>query len=132
MLEHPGVAKIPCSECQKRAYDMDTGEPKTFRAGPEGELKFYDQNHKAPCFTGWKCPKESPAKEKDHLLSERNHRVAMIYHHVKASCGQVGPIDTLLAHLLSFVDRMYSDIEIVERSREMNRLQSAIARRPFI
>ena len=129
LMLHPGVAKISCDDCQRRSYDMETGLPQTFKSGPEGKETFYTIGHKAPCFDGWKCPKESPAKERDHLLSRKNDRVLSLYYRVRiVGIDGIGGVDPLLAENLAICDDAHNNFNRVERQVETTRLMSAIAK----
>lgn len=106
---HPGVASIKCADCQKRAYDMETGKPLTYPSGPNRELKFYDgPSHKAPCqiVQSWKCPKGDPSKEASFTLSKKNQQTVLLWRHIRATNGAIleGAADTLLADNLSILD----------------------------
>lgn len=86
---------------------METGEPQTYTSGPSKELKFYDgPGHKAPCQTGWKCPKGDPSKEANYTLSAKNQQTLLLWRHVKATNGAIleGAVDTLLADNLAMLD----------------------------
>jgi hypothetical protein len=132
-LNHPGVAKVSCSDCQKRAYDLETGQPKTYPAGPTGELRFYDQNHVPPCRTGWTCPKVSPEQEHEHVLSNKNWRIVTLYHQAKAAGAAVlGDVDPLLAELLAACERAYGDFERREDHSQHERLMATLARRIIV
>ena len=85
-LFHPALAAIACEDCQKWMYDFETGERETYRAGPsrEEKLKTWPRGTGPQCAT---CPKESPAKEREHMLSAKNWRTLMIYQEVRATGG---------------------------------------------
>lgn len=72
MLFHPVVAQLSCTECSKRAYDLETGEPKTYLIGPKREIAYYEGRHHAPvCKKGIICPKGSPERAKEIELNQR-------------------------------------------------------------
>lgn len=115
-LFHPGVARIKCADCLKRAYNMETGEPQTYPAGPNKELKYYDgPSHKAPCQTKqtWKCPKGNPSREAEFELSKKNQLAVLVWRHVRATHGQIlgGDVDRLLADNLAILDGIYRERE---------------------
>lgn len=129
LLFHPRIAAIDCADCCRRMYDMESGTPKTFKSGPEREIRYYDgPDHKPPCRTGWACPKGSPEESKDFELSEKNRRMMLIYRHYRATNGfshagaNAGePIDPLLADNLALIDGVYREWERTKAAEENGR-----------
>lgn len=123
-LFHPGVAKIRCADCLKRAYNMETGEPQTYSSGPDKELKYYDgPNHKAPCQTKqtWQCPKGDPSREADFVLIKKNHLAILLWQHVRSTHGQIladSNVDRLMADNLAILDGLYRAKERAMASRD--------------
>ena len=100
-------------------HDMDTGKPKTFRAGPNREVKYYtaETGHKAPCRTGWKCPKGTPETAHEKVLSERNRRTVKIYEVARATGYQYVPeFDSVLADNFRIIDRQMRAFERGEQA----------------
>lgn len=111
LLFHPGVAKIDCGDCQKRLYDLETGEPKTYRAGPNRELRYYE-GQPPPCKQpGNSCPKGSPETAHEHELSDKNWRVLNLYRRGRVTGFENVTIDALLAENLAIVDELYRSWE---------------------
>lgn len=101
-------------------HDMKTGKPIVKERGPQRE-KFHltpaNAGYKAPCFTGYKCPKGTPATEHEHILSAKNRRVLMLYHQARATGFQFAPhFDALLADNFAIVDGMVRDFERQEQT----------------
>ena len=120
LLLHPGVAKIDCRDCQRRLYDLETGEPKYYRAGPNREKRYYDgPKHKPPCATpedvGGGCPKGSPQEAHKHELTEENWRTWELYQQSRATHGQclteAERSDVLLPIAFSLLERITSAAE---------------------
>ncbi len=107
---------------------METGKPQTYQAGDE--LRFYDQNHVAPCKTGWTCPKVSPEQEHEFVLSSRNDKVVRLYHRVRIVGSQAAgdKIDPLLAEVLSLCDQVYNGWERDEDDKRSAQLMVAVGR----
>ncbi len=83
ILFHPGAARVPCSECAKFVFNLETGEKETYRSGPERlELPVVrGPGQKTPCDS---CPKESPEHAKEIELSPRNWRAWRHYREGRA------------------------------------------------
>ena len=84
---HPGLTRFSCAECHQFVYDMATGErTKTCEGlvdvirpkGPNGEPP------KPPCD---KCPKGSPERESEFILTEANRKTYQLYVEVQATAG---------------------------------------------
>jgi hypothetical protein len=80
------------------------------------------------CETDQGCPKESPEKEREHLLSDRNRKTVDLYLEVKTLGGVLLTAaergDPLLRRNLSIVDRLYRQWE---REREAELLGIEVA-----
>lgn len=128
-LFHPGVARIDCTDCQKRLYSLETGELVTYKAGALG-LKHYDVTE-APCQRGEVCPKESPERAHLHLLSERNWRAVTAYRRGRAVGFEHVLKDDLFAENMAIIDGL---VRSWERSRaaEASGANMALALIPLI
>lgn len=89
---YPVLAGLPCATCKKYVidYDWDThrGTGEITRWGKSPGLREKLQERVAgvplPCD---RCPKESPDKEHEHVLSNKNVQAYSHYLEVKASSG---------------------------------------------
>ncbi|MDE2470458.1 MAG: hypothetical protein KGL35_17360 [Bradyrhizobium sp.] len=77
-----------CAVCQKYLVKYSwssaegSGEPLTYQSGPNEWLPVLRQpNQPAPCD---KCPKESPEKEHEHILTAANYRALWHYREHRA------------------------------------------------
>lgn len=78
-MAHPKLATISCETCQRFVHDDQWNVVK------RGGLPIVRPDPKAtPC---WKCPKGSPANEKDNTLSLRNLRLIWAYKKIRATNG---------------------------------------------
>lgn len=117
VLFHPGAARIDCQECAKYVYDLATGEPQTYRSGPDRtELPLArPAGTLPPCE---KCPKESPERAKDIELSAKNW--AAYGHYLE--CRTVGLSDgerrdPLVRRNAGIIDRAVREFERRESAR---------------
>jgi hypothetical protein len=127
-LFHPGVARIDCRDCQRRLYDLETGEPKTYRAGPQREIKYFDgPTHKPPCAVpkevGGGCPKQSPDEAHRYELTEASWATWRLYRQARATGGasltEAERTDELLAENFATLDRLMGMQEKRQAAREM-------------
>jgi len=108
---------VDCRDCRKYVYDFDTGERKTYRAGPRREERpmLRPGTDGPPCE---KCPMESPQKAHEHLLSRRNWETFRLYQQVRATGGAclnaAERQDPLLAHNLALIDNIYRQWEAMQ------------------
>ena len=113
-LFHPALLAFSCADCQKWVYDFDTGERKTYRRGPKREEvpMTWPRGTAPPCKT---CPKESPAKERDHILNFRNLKTLAIYQQVRATSGhcltEAERADPVLRQNLAIIDAIVRKYE---------------------
>lgn len=101
ILFHSQLINLTCAECATKLYDIETGQPKTYKSGPERKDTFYF-NQPTPCKQGVDCPKESPEKEREHVLSEKNLQTYKLYRRVRA--GFRLKLDELLADNFAAID----------------------------
>jgi hypothetical protein len=86
-LFYPVLARLSCEDCQKYVPDYDwsehtgTGKPR----GPEGEPWKRPKESAPPCF---KCPKRSPAEERQHVLSRKNWKTFQLALQAHATGGR--------------------------------------------
>lgn len=86
-MEHPNLPS--CANCQAFQVDYDwqtgagTGQPIRDWKFPEGTPR--PPTVKPPCHI---CPKKSPDRERDFLLSHRNLEIVALYERVQATCGR--------------------------------------------
>ena len=105
-LDHPAVARIPCDDCKKYVYDMETGERQTYQWGSPDNVVDQIRPGKPPCQCGWVCPKGSPNQERRHVLTKRNHRLFDAFLQHKFT-GQT-PSDALQRWLFTKLGQLYS------------------------
>ena len=123
LLFHPGVASIACKDCLEFLYNMQTGRRQTYRSGPERTETPYPRlpNVPPPCRSMEGCPKGSPEREHESILSSRNVQTVRFYHQVRATSGScLTPAerrDPILCRNLALLDRLYrqSDEERQQR-----------------
>lgn len=109
MLFDRVIASIPCSECQKWVYDMETGERETYPVG-DGKtvLPYARDGAPPPCQQGFQCPKESPEKEHLHVLNGRNVRLFRTYLRERA-CPSHEPREQIVRDAFAIVDGLYEE-----------------------
>ena len=82
---HPGPARLDCETCIQYVTDLDRGEVTTYGATIDGERKQLPQvrpkGTQPPCV---RCPKQSPERAKEIVLSEKNWRAFAHYEEAKA------------------------------------------------
>ena len=81
-LHHPALAGLSCEDCHKWVHDFETGKKKTYRSGPDRVeiVQTWPKGMGPPCKT---CPKQSPAKEREHMLSAKNWRTLLLYQQIR-------------------------------------------------
>lgn len=86
-INHPGLLRFSCAECRKWVYDPETGERQTTCGGRLDVLRIKgpDGEPNTPCK---ECPKGSPAREHEFILTEANKRTYGLYLEVQATSGQ--------------------------------------------
>lgn len=122
LLFHPGPASIRCDDCKRYIYDLETGERKT-HPGPGGrelpDLRY--PGMPLPCEN---CPKQSPAKEKEYRLSDRNWKTLELYEQVRASAGaclsEAERRDPILRRNLAIIDRIMRQYERRRSAEELS------------
>ncbi|TKB88313.1 MAG: hypothetical protein E8D43_00015 [Nitrospira sp.] len=95
---------------------MTSGEPREYERGPKDGSRPREKyfitvamGHKAPCTTGWKCPKGSPANEPEVTLSKKNGRTVLLYLQAKATGFHYVPeFDALLADNFRIIQGVYA------------------------
>ena len=130
-MHYPELAALPCTTCKRYMIDYDwdthtgTGQIKRWGKSPEMRAKFQERAAGVPMPCD-RCPKESPEKEHEHVLSEKNERTYSVYLEVQASFGQcLGDEereDALLRRNLAIVGN-------IARQVDQDRLAEKIARR---
>jgi hypothetical protein len=119
ILFHPGVASFTCEDCRKYIYDMDSGKPKTYKAGPKREEKpmLRPANTKTPCE---KCPRKSPEEAHHYELSDRNSKTWLLYRRAHATqfhfLHDAEKKDPLLARNFAILDELYAEHDRQERA----------------
>lgn len=120
VLFHPGAAAIDCDDCRKHEYDLTTGKPITYHAGPKREekIKIRPPGTFAPCE---QCPKKSPENAKRIALSLKNWKTLAIYRQVKATCGacltDAMRNDRLLMKNMASIDVVYQAFERQQQAK---------------
>ncbi len=109
------MASIDCRDCQRKLYDLKTGQPVTYIVGPNDELGYEDgPDHKPQCRTGEGCPKGSPEEAHRHELSRRNRQKLATYRAVKVlGMGVVDPfvVDQTFADTMAVIDQFMTTRE---------------------
>jgi hypothetical protein len=122
-FEHPRLADLPCSECQKWVYEIPSGEPQTYEIG-NGEVMQIERRESPPCHL---CPKESPEREHLYQLSDRNHRLLMFHRRVRSKVYQLTGEqrrDGLLADNFAIIDDVMA---VADQKANRDRLAHSIA-----
>jgi hypothetical protein len=85
-LNRPALLKFSCDECKEFVYDMQTGERETTCEGLLEVLRPVGPSGKPepPCK---KCPKGSPDREHEFILTEANRKTYQLYLEVQATAG---------------------------------------------
>lgn len=126
LLTHPVVAQIPCSECLKFVYDFDTGEQVTICEGTIPMVRALPP----PCE---KCPKQSPEREREFILSDRNLKTLRLYHEVQATSGQClserEKADRVLTRNLQTIHRLYKQQERRQQTDDLLGILSKVVAR---
>lgn len=122
-FEHPKLAALSCSECQKWVYEIPSGEPQTYEIS-NGEFKQIERRGSPPCHL---CPKESPEHEHLYELSDRNHRLLLFHRRVRSKVYQLTEEqrqDGLLADNFAIIDDVMA---IADQKASTSRLGQSIA-----
>lgn len=126
MLFHPAVARINCSDCLKVVYDFDTGEPVRICNGTLPMLRVLPP----PCE---KCPKKSPEREREFVLSDRNLKTIRLYYEVRATGGacltERERSDRLLTRNLQLIDRLVREHERKQQTDDLLNILQLVATR---
>lgn len=88
---------------------METGEPRTYRAGPNRELRFYWNNGKAPCRTGFHCPKGSPEEAADYVLTPKASRILRAYFLGRGTNWEGVELDDVAREFFALLDGIFRD-----------------------
>ncbi len=115
--EHPMLAVLSCSECQRFVYEIPSGVAETFQ-GANGPEKI-PRPTPPPCD---RCPKGSPANEHLYRLSEKNYRTWKLRQRVKTGVYRLSPelADCpLLADNFALIDEVVADAERAANNREL-------------
>lgn len=85
-LNRPALLKFSCAECQQFVYDLETGERQKTCNGLVDVLRIKGPDGKpnTPCK---ECPKESPEREAEFILTDANRRTYQLYLEVQATAG---------------------------------------------
>lgn len=119
LLFHPGAASIDCAECQKWAFNIETGEKQTFKSGPTRELlpMALGPNDAPPCH---KCPKGSPEKAKELELSEKNWAAFAHYEESKvAGLSEEERRDPIIRRNMALIERIVSEKRNGDQARNL-------------
>lgn len=123
---YPALTRFSCADCQRFVYDVEwskgcrgSGERKRYCGGTKDFVR--PANSPPPCS---ECPKESPAKEHEHVLTEENWLMWQLWREVRASGGacltEKMKGDRVLLENLSLIDDL-------ARIRERRQLAQEIA-----
>lgn len=84
MLHHPELQGVSCAECKRWLVNIKTGK---FDEWPRGSGKRISRSDKisTPCH---ECPKVSPERESEFVLSAKNWRTLQLYLEAQGTCGQ--------------------------------------------
>jgi hypothetical protein len=128
LLLHPGLTRFTCAECQQFSYDFETGERDTF-LGAEGTRLDVIRSVPPPCE---KCPKQSPEREREHVLSAKNLQTMVLYRQVQATSGACLTArerrDSVLVNNLAVVDGVVKACEkILDARKQREQMHELVA-----
>ena len=115
MLFHPGPAKLDCQTCVKFVTNLDRGEIETYTVTNRetDERERIPQPRPAgtlpPCE---RCPKQSPERAKEIVLSEKNWMAFSHYRQEKAvGVSEAVARDTICRMNFAIIDAIYKDFD---------------------
>lgn len=118
---HPGVLQISCADCREVVYDLQTGQKKTYRAGPKREVRCQLRGGTPPPCD--KCPKGGPEREADCYLTPANWRVFNLYCEMRATAGtsltETQRQNPMLLRRLALVDAIVRDHDREHQALEL-------------
>ena len=119
MLNHPGVAMLPCSMCMKSPHSLETGKPITYTSKGE-ELLIIDPNWQSPCVTGReKCPKGNPENAKRIELSDKNYRAFWHWQRMRAAgATEREKADPIVRRNAALIEGVYAPWERKQQAME--------------
>ena len=127
MMNHPGLAALPCSECQKFVYSIPSAEPQTYQIEPDGEPIKVERppDTSPPCD---QCPKGSPEQEAQFTMSWENHLTVTLYRRFKTGAMRLPARlenDPILADNFSMIEDV---IENADRQQSADRIAASMVR----
>ena len=115
-LFHPVAANLPCNECRRWFYNIQTGERRMRGGRPEPR----PANSKIP-LPCWECPKESPEQEHEHVLSDKNRQAFDFYLMVKHTAGNylrsLIETDAIVAHNQVIIGQFDEARQVIDLGR---------------
>ena len=122
MLSYPHLLTFSCDDCGKWIYNIETGKQLLRGGKPQARQACQP----TPCHA---CPKESPAKEREKILTARNVRTLMLFIRNRALHGAMlnerEKADALLCRLFGLLDW---ELRAWESSNVADMLANALAR----
>lgn len=112
-MEHPRLARLPCSVCKAKVFHPRTGE----------EIGARKPHQKVPCQTGAGCPKGTP--ETAHLveLNDRMLRLMEVYQGTRV--GIAPPYsDQVARYMLGYLGEL---MDTMDHGRDQTRLMQMMA-----
>jgi hypothetical protein len=117
LLHHPQIASLSCDECKKWLYDLKTGKRRERGGVPQPR----PPGAATPCH---ECPKGSPEREQEHVLTDRNWQTLTLYLRNRALLGLVlSPrerSDALLQRNFAIIDTQIRKQELHEPAEAMS------------
>ena len=110
MSEHPTFSKFSCDDCKEWVYNFETGERETYQSGSADNVLPVRRVTEPPCMLGVKCPRGTPEREKETVLSPRNYRMVQLYLEDRAYQSGViaaGTQDGLQRSAFQIIDAIY-------------------------
>lgn len=88
---------------------METGEPRSYRAGPNKEIRFYPLNGNAPCRQGFACPKISPEESPTFELTATARRILRLWFLLRATNWVGVELDDAARENFALLDGIFRD-----------------------
>ena len=111
LLWHPGAVKIDCGDCKKYLYNLETGERRTFKAGPKREDRPRPRGPMEALQCS-ECPKKSPENADACRLSDRNWKTLELFRSIRvAGTTEAMKQDPILMENLAVIGHLWSEWE---------------------
>lgn len=129
---HPGAAMVDCESCQQWIYDLETGQRKMVRVGPDRKEvpQPRPKGTPTPCST---CPKKNPEHASRLKLSEKNRKTYQLWQRARATHFAYVPErlrnDPILARNFAELDWVHQHV-IEQRQHRMMQVVAMQNRQP--